>query len=50
MMLSERVDVELGRERVAHAAHRGLQPAAFADGDLESVLRLLDALAAVSWP
>ena len=42
------VDVELGRKRVAHAPHRRLQAAALAHGDLQAVLRLLDALATVT--
>ena len=45
--VDERVDVELGRERVAHAAHRSLQAAALAYREFKSVLGLLDALAPV---
>ena len=46
--VDERVDVELGRECVAHAAHRSLQAAALAYRELESVLGLLDALAPIA--
>ena len=42
------VEVELGRERVAHAAHGRLQPAALADRELQAALGLLDARAAVA--
>ena len=42
--VDERVDVELGGEGVAHAAHGRLQAAALADGELQAALGLLDAL------
>ena len=48
MMSTQRVEVELGGEGVAHAAHGRLQPAALADRELQAALGLLDAGVAIA--
>ena len=46
--VGERLEVELGRERVAEAAHRGLQAGALVRDQVEAALRLRDARVAVA--